>query len=143
MFIKRCAHSPAMKTVALPVIPCHADPEPLGPRLQRKEGTSEKVREITNVVLECCCGLDVYKKTVTAGFLYGPLEKPSRELLDAFATTTKGLLELRGWLERQGCTHVAMKSTGIYGRPVYHILEGAVTRHSLGKEGVCFSIKPL
>ena len=90
-----------------------------------------KVKEIANVVLEavleCCCGLDVHKKTVTDCLLHGPLDQSPRELLATFATTTRGLLELRDWLESHGCTHVAMESTGIYWRPVYHILEGAVT----------------
>lgn len=90
-----------------------------------------KVRETTYAVLEAvlerCCGLDVHKKTVTACLLIGPLDQPPRELLVTFATTTKGLLELRDWLESYGCTHVAMESTGIYWRPVYHILEGATT----------------
>jgi len=36
-------------------------------------------------------------------------------------------LELRDWLEEHGCTHVAIESTGIYWRPVFHILEGTVT----------------
>jgi transposase len=90
-----------------------------------------KVKEIAyaalEAVLERCCGLDVHKKTVTACLLIGPLNQPPRELVATFATTTKGLLELRDWLEEHGCTHVAMESTGIYWRPVYHILEGAVT----------------
>jgi len=90
-----------------------------------------KVKEIAyavlEAVLECCCGLDVHKKTVTACLLHGPLDQPPRELVATFATTTRGLLELRDWLESHSCTHVAMESTGIYWRPVYHILEGAVT----------------
>ncbi|TMA26744.1 MAG: IS110 family transposase, partial [Deltaproteobacteria bacterium] len=40
-----------------------------------------------------------------------------------FATTTRGLLELRAWLESQGCTHVAMEATGAYWKPVWHVLE--------------------
>jgi transposase len=44
-----------------------------------------------------------------------------------FPATTKGLLELRDWLEANGCTHVTIESTGIYWRPVFHILEDAVT----------------
>lgn len=90
-----------------------------------------KVKEIAyaalEAVLERCCGLDVHKKTVTACLLIGPLNQPPREMVATFATTTKGLLELRDWLEDHGCTHVAMESTGIYWRPVYNILEGAVT----------------
>jgi len=90
-----------------------------------------KVREVSYAVLEAvlerCCGLDVHKKKVTACLLIGPLDEPPQELVARFTTTTKGLLELRDWLESHGCTHLAMESTGIYWRPVYHILEGAVT----------------
>jgi transposase len=41
-----------------------------------------------------------------------------------FSTTTAGLLELCDWLEADGVTHVAMESTGVYWKPVWHILEG-------------------
>jgi len=77
-------------------------------------------------VLEHCCGLDVHKKTVVASLLIGDLEKQPKEYLHTFATTTKGLLELRDWLEANSCTHVAVESTGIYWRPVFHILEDTV-----------------
>jgi transposase len=40
-----------------------------------------------------------------------------------FSTTTAGLLELADWLEEQGCTHVAMEATGVYWKPVWHVLE--------------------
>src|SRR5207244_1955108 len=39
---------------------------------------------------------------------------------------TSGLLALSDGLARQGVTHVAMESTGVYWRPVYAILEGTV-----------------
>jgi transposase len=32
---------------------------------------------------------------------------------------------LREWLLSEGCTHVAMESTGVYWKPIYSILEGA------------------
>jgi transposase len=34
------------------------------------------------------------------------------------------LLALSDWLESHGCTHVAMKATGVYWKPVWHLLEG-------------------
>jgi transposase len=34
------------------------------------------------------------------------------------------LLRLAGWLEQHGCTHVAMESSGVYWKPVWHVLEG-------------------
>ena len=40
-----------------------------------------------------------------------------------FATTTAGLHELAAWLTEAGCTHVAMDATGVYWKPVWHILE--------------------
>lgn len=41
-----------------------------------------------------------------------------------FGTTTRELLSLRQWLLSEGCTHVAMESTGVYSKPVFAILEG-------------------
>jgi transposase len=43
-----------------------------------------------------------------------------------FGTTTRELVDLRAWLLSEGCTHVALESTGIYWKPVYAILEGAL-----------------
>jgi transposase len=40
-----------------------------------------------------------------------------------FATTTRGLLALADWLEAGRCTPVAMEATGVYWKPVWHILE--------------------
>ncbi len=42
-----------------------------------------------------------------------------------FGTTTRELMSLREWLLSEGCTHVAMESTGVYWKPIYAILEGA------------------
>jgi transposase len=45
-----------------------------------------------------------------------------------FDTTTPGLLALSAWLAESGCTHVAMEATGIYWKPVWHILsDGEIT----------------
>jgi transposase len=40
-----------------------------------------------------------------------------------FVTTTQGLLSLSDWLAENGCTHVAMEATGVYWKPVWHVLE--------------------
>jgi transposase len=39
-----------------------------------------------------------------------------------FATTTQGLLTLSDWLSENGCTHIAMEATGVYWKPVWHVL---------------------
>jgi len=88
---------------------------------------SERTQAVWEAVIERCCGLDVHQKTVTACLLAGALNQQPSELLHTFSTTTKGLLELRDWLEENGCSHVAIESTGIYWRPVFHILEDTVT----------------
>jgi len=39
-----------------------------------------------------------------------------------FSTITAGLIELSEWLTETKCTHVAMEATGVYWKPVWHIL---------------------
>ena len=65
------------------------------------------------------CGIDVHKKVVVATVDGEGLKKSTRE----FSTFTSSLTELREWLLELGITHVAMESTGVYWKPVYHILE--------------------
>jgi transposase len=43
--------------------------------------------------------------------------------VQTFATTTIGLLALADWLEGMKCTNVAMEATGVYWKPVWHVLE--------------------
>ncbi len=73
------------------------------------------------VVYECCGGLDVHAKTVVACLI-----KQGRKQLRTFATMTDELLQLADWLASEGCTHVAIESTGVYWKPVFNILEGVV-----------------
>src|SRR5712691_8160257 len=40
-----------------------------------------------------------------------------------FQTTTADLLRLSEWLATNDCTHVAMEATGVYWKPVWHILD--------------------
>ena len=77
-----------------------------------------------DVLYSVCCGLDVHKKTITACLRF-PSARGRGEEIGTFGTTTRELLRLADWLTAAGCTHVAMESTGVYWRPVYHILEGS------------------
>ena len=70
-----------------------------------------------------CAGLDVHKKEVVACLRLAISGKATYEVC-RFPTTTRGLLELADRLEQAGCTHVAMEATGVYWKPVWHILEG-------------------
>ncbi len=71
------------------------------------------------------CGLDVHQATVVACLLVVLGNGKVKKQIRTFGTTTRELLALREWLQSEGCTHVAMESTGVYWKPVYAILEGA------------------
>jgi transposase len=75
------------------------------------------------VVHEICCGIDVHAKMLVACLLLANGEKKIR----TFSTMTAELLQLRDWLGAAQCTHVAIESTGVYWKPVYNILEDALT----------------
>jgi transposase len=75
-------------------------------------------------ITERCCGLDVHQARVVACLLTGRADERPRKQVRTFRTVTQELLELRAWLQQEGCTHVAMESTGVYWQPVYAILEG-------------------
>jgi transposase len=73
------------------------------------------------VLFARCAGLDVHKDTVVAAVRIAGGGRAQTEVR-TFATTTPGLLVLCAWLAENGCTHVAMEATGVYWRPVWHIL---------------------
>ena len=70
-----------------------------------------------------CAGLDVHSDTVVACARLTVRTKASHEVR-RFSTATRDLLELADWLAAQGITHVAMEATGVYWKPIWHILEG-------------------
>src|SRR6266550_2249124 len=69
-----------------------------------------------------CCGLDVHKETVVACLRLVADGKVTTEVR-TFQTTTADLLRLSEWLAANDCTHVAMEATGVYWKPVWHILD--------------------
>jgi transposase len=73
------------------------------------------------VLYACCCGIDVHAKMLVACVL-----KQGKKEVRTFSTMTEDLLHLLDWLTQEGCTHVAIESTGVYWRPVFNILEGAM-----------------
>jgi transposase len=70
----------------------------------------------------CCAGLDVHKEEVVACLRLSARGKASHEVR-RFRTTTRGLVALAEWLAGEGCTHVALEATGVYWKPVWHMLE--------------------
>lgn len=75
------------------------------------------------VMYSRCAALDVHKKSIVACIRCADGREVQR-YTRTFTTTTKGLLELCEWLEQHGCTHVGMEATGVYWKPVWHVLEG-------------------
>src|SRR5437773_3874600 len=78
---------------------------------------------IMEVICPRCAGLDVHKQTVVACVRIADDGPPTQEVR-TFETTTSGLLRLADWLESFGVQHVAMEATGVYWKPVWHVLEG-------------------
>ena len=71
-----------------------------------------------------CAGLDVHAEFVVACARIVRRRKVVYEEA-RFETTTRGLLALAAWQEARGITHVMMEATGVYWKPVWHILEGS------------------
>ena len=73
-----------------------------------------------------CAGLDVHAKTVVAcvRVATGGTVTYAHQTV---ATDTRGLLALADWLATFEVTHVAMEATGVYWKPVWHVLEDAFT----------------
>jgi transposase len=78
------------------------------------------------VVHPVCAGLDVHKDTVVACVRRVDSRGRATEVVRTFSTTTGGLLLLGDWLVECGVTHAAMESTGVYWKPVWHLLEDRV-----------------
>jgi transposase len=70
-----------------------------------------------------CAGLDVHKDTVVACVRLVRGGSVQREVR-TFGTTTPRILELVEWLQAEAVTHVALEATGVYWKPVWHLLEG-------------------
>jgi transposase len=73
-----------------------------------------------------CAGLDVHAKTVVACVRLASGTKVTYQHR-TFSTSTRGLLELDEWLTAQAVTHVGMEATGVYWKPVWHVLEDHFT----------------
>lgn len=80
-----------------------------------------------DVVFTACCGIDVHQKSLVACVRVIGAKGQVRKEVRTFATMTTALGELSRWLQTLGVTHVAMESTGVFWKPVWHVLEPHVT----------------
>jgi transposase len=75
------------------------------------------------VIHRHCAGLDVHKDTVVACARTTAEDGSVAHDVRTFPTMTAGLFELWDWLASHGVTHAVMESTGVYWKPVWHVLE--------------------
>jgi transposase len=78
-----------------------------------------------DVLYPRCAGLDVHAGTVVACARIAAEGMVTYEHRTV-TTTSRGLLELADWLTAHGCTHVAMEATGVYWKPVWHVLDTGI-----------------
>jgi len=72
-------------------------------------------------------GLDVHKDSVVA-CVRRRAGGEAKTAVKTFRSVTVDLVALSDWLEAEGVTHIAMAATGVYWRPVWHVLsDGAFT----------------
>ena len=75
------------------------------------------------VVHSRCCGINVHQVSLAVCVSIKEEGKTEKYQLSC-GTTTAELLRLADWLHGYHVTHVAMEATGVYWKPVWHILEG-------------------
>lgn len=76
-----------------------------------------------DAIVDRCAALDVHKDTVMA-CVREPNGRGGRaQHVREFRTFTAGLRALRDWLAEYRVTQVAMEATGVYWKPVWHVLE--------------------
>jgi transposase len=76
-----------------------------------------------DVIVERQGALDAHKEQVTA-CVRVPDGKGGRiSHVAEFKTTVRGLLVLRDWLKAHRVTQVTMEATGVYWKPIWHVLE--------------------
>lgn len=73
--------------------------------------------------IERCAGLDVHRDIVVATVRVPRDRGGRRQETRSFPTHAAGILELASWLRSFEVTLVGMESTGVYWKPLYHLLE--------------------
>ncbi|PON11706.1 hypothetical protein C2W62_43415 [Candidatus Entotheonella serta] len=78
------------------------------------------------IIHPLCCGIDCHQAQLTVCLRrVSETGKITTELRE-FGTTYPELLALSDWLVAEQCPVVAMESTGVYWKPLYHVLCGMV-----------------
>jgi len=78
-----------------------------------------------DVIHRLCAGMDVHKRSIVVCVRSMRGKKIERETR-SFETTTSAILALGDWLEQRGCKHAVIEATGVYWKPVWHLLSERV-----------------
>ena len=78
---------------------------------------------VMEVIVERPAALDVHKAQVTACVRVPGEDGVRVEEVQEFKTTVAGLLVLADWLKAHHVSQVTMEATGVYWKPVWHVLE--------------------
>jgi transposase len=76
-----------------------------------------------DVIVDRCAGLDIGKALVVAAVRTPGEGRKRRQEIRSFSTFAKDLEALADWLTAEGVTEVAMEATGVYWKPIWHVLE--------------------
>jgi transposase len=82
---------------------------------------------LVETIVSRCAALDVHKDTVMGCVRVPDGQGGRAQEVREFRTFTVGLRALREWLVGHGVTQVAMEATGVYWKPVWHVLEAEPT----------------
>ena len=78
------------------------------------------------VVHPVCCGIDCHQAVLSACLRRVSEDGQITTELREFSTTYGQLLALSDWLVAEGCPIVTLERTGVYWKPVYHVLSAVV-----------------
>jgi transposase len=74
------------------------------------------------VLYSRCAGLDIGSKYLVYCLRIAEQGQVTT-VVKTFKMTSPELINLQQWLTEQHCTHVALEATGVYWKPVWHLLE--------------------
>lgn len=77
-------------------------------------------------VRERCASIDVGKRGLAVAVMKGPADQEAEIQTRWVGTTVPALKELQSWLVDEGCSSLAMESTGSYWIPVKNVLEDSL-----------------
>src|SRR5215471_2201480 len=76
---------------------------------------------------QSCAGMDVHQKDVNVCLVTRDGQGQRQEAVRTLRTRTRDVLAMRAWLQGQGCTILAIESTGVYWKPSFNLFAGDFT----------------